>query len=142
MVSCSRFICITNCSRLWHMRCTPLHTPKALEMCKKSMPCLLQKASRCAADCKSKTTMLFIFHFLYNSEILWENFVYLFFISFVQWWKLYYIFSFFTWRTTDIERIKKKHEWWNNRFPDVLTYRLNLKNFASPFFLIRDNFMF
>ena len=29
---------------------TPLHTPKASETCKKSTPCLIKKASRCAAD--------------------------------------------------------------------------------------------
>ena len=40
----------------------PLHTPKTLEMCKKSMPCLIEKASRYAADHTFKT--FFIFHFL------------------------------------------------------------------------------
>ena len=39
------------------------------------------------------------------------------------------------------ERIKKEHEWRNNRFSDVFTYHLNPKNFASLFFLIQDNFM-
>ena len=39
------------------------HMPKTLKMCKKSWSCLTQKASRCAADHKSKTTF-FIFHFL------------------------------------------------------------------------------
>ena len=41
----------------------PLHMPKTLETCKKRMPFLIQKASRCAADRTSKTTF-FIFHFL------------------------------------------------------------------------------
>ena len=41
-----------------------LHMPETLEMCKKSMPCLIEKASRCAADCTSKRTTFFIFHFL------------------------------------------------------------------------------
>ena len=40
-----------------------------------------------------------------------------------------------------LQPMKKKHEWWNNCFSEVLTYRLNLKNFASPLFLIQDNFM-
>ena len=31
-------------------------------------------------------------------------------------------------------QIIEKHEWWNNRFSDVFTYRLNLKHFASLFF--------
>ena len=134
-------------SRLQQMRrpiaCARLYTClKHQRHAKKSMPFLIQKASRCAADHTAKTTMLFIFHFLYNTKILRENHVYLFFISLVQCWKLYYIFIFFTERTTDFERIKKKHEWWNNRFSDVFTYRLNLKNSASLFFLIQDNFMF
>ena len=59
--------------------------PKTLEICKKSMPCFIQKASRCVADRTSKTTMLFIFYFLYNTNILVENHVYIFFISLVQW---------------------------------------------------------
>ena len=41
-----------------------------------------------------------------------------------------------------LRQIKKKHEWWNNRFSDVFTYCLNLKHFASLFFLTKDNFMF
>ena len=52
------------------------------------------------------------------------------------------IFIFFTERMTDFERIKKEHEWWNNRFSDVFTYHLSLKNSASLFFLIQDNFLF
>ena len=57
---------------------------------KKSTPYLIKKASRCAADCTSKTTTLFIFHILYNTKILRENQMYLFVISLVQWWKFYY----------------------------------------------------
>ena len=67
----------------------------------KSTPYFIKKASRCAADCTSKTAAFFIFHFLYNTKILRENHVYLFVISLVQWWKLYCIYSFFTQRTTD-----------------------------------------
>ena len=85
---------------------TPLHTPKTLETCKKSTPCLIQKASRCAADRTSKTTF-FIFHFLCNTKIVRENHVYLFVIWLVQWWKLYYIYIFFTQRTTDFDRLKR-----------------------------------
>ena len=86
--------------------CTPLRTPKTIETCKKSTPCLIKKASRCAADRTSKTTF-FIFHFLYNTKILRENHVYLFVIWLVQWWKLYYIYIFFTQRTTDFDRLKR-----------------------------------
>ena len=41
----------------------PLHMPKTLETRKKSTPCLIKKASRCATDYTSKTTMFFIFQF-------------------------------------------------------------------------------
>ena len=68
------------------------------------MHCLIQKASRCAADCMSKTIMLFIFHFLYNTKIFGENHVYLFFISLFQWWKLHYIFIFFTYIKKELKR--------------------------------------
>ena len=42
---------------------TPLRTPETLETCKKSAPCLIKKASRCATNRTSKATF-FIFHFL------------------------------------------------------------------------------
>ena len=76
---------------VWNRMPTPLHMPKILETCKKNTPCLIQKASRCAADHTSKTTTLFNFHFPFTTKILGENHVYLF-ISLVQWWKLYYTF--------------------------------------------------
>ena len=38
-----------------------MHTPKTLEMCKKSMPCLIRQASKRAADRTSKTTTCFIY---------------------------------------------------------------------------------
>ena len=79
------------CTRLKHYR-----------RAKKSMPCLIKKASRCATDRTSK--MFFIFHFLYNTKILRENHVYLWL---VQWWKLYYIYIFFTQRATDFGRLKR-----------------------------------
>ena len=41
------------------------HMPETLrDVLQKNMPCLIKKASRCAADCTSKTTTFFIFHFL------------------------------------------------------------------------------
>ena len=51
--------------------CTPLRTPKTIETCKKSTPCLIKKASRCAADRTSKTTF-FIFHF-YITQRFYEK---------------------------------------------------------------------
>ena len=109
--------------RLWHMRhaiacayvCTCL---KHQWHAKKHVPCLIKKASRCVADCTSKTTTFFIFHFLYNTKILRENHVYLFVIWLVQWWKLYYIYIFFTQRMTDFDRSKRNM---NNRTIVFLT---------------------
>ena len=127
--------------RLWHEVCdctrTPLHTPKTL---RKSTSCLIKKASRCAADRTSKTTTFFIFHFLGNTKILWENCVCLLFIGSVVKTILYLHFLY----TEDnrLPQIKKKHKWWHNRFSDVFTYPFNLWHFASLFFLTKDNFMF
>ena len=63
----------------------PLHMPETLESAKKSMPCLIKKALRCAADGTSKTAKFFIFLFLSNTKLLRENHVYLFAILLVQW---------------------------------------------------------
>ena len=53
--------------KLRHVRCAIAHahlcTRFKLETCKKSMTCLIKKASRCVADCMFKTTF-FISHFL------------------------------------------------------------------------------
>ena len=97
--------------RLRHLRHVIAHARLCTRLrryrrAKKSMPCLIKKASRCATDCMSKTTVFFIFYFLYNTKILRENNVYLF-IWLVQWWKLYYIYIFFTQRTTDFGRLKR-----------------------------------
>ena len=83
--------------------CTLLNIRDVL---KKSMPCLIKKVSRCAADRTSKTTTFFIFHFLKNTKILRKNHLYLF-ISFFQWWKLCYIYIFFIQRTTDFVRLRR-----------------------------------
>ena len=64
--------------RLRHMRraiararlCTRL---KRQRRAKKSTPCLIKKASRCAADRTSKTC--FIFHFLYNTQRFYEKII-------------------------------------------------------------------
>ena len=57
----------------------PLHMPKTLETCKIT-PCFIQKASRCAADRTSKTTTLFIFHFLCNTDLTRKSCVLIFYI--------------------------------------------------------------
>ena len=106
---------------------------------KKSTPCLIKKASRCAADRTSKTT-LFVFHF-YITQRSYEKIM-----------CIYLLFDWFSGENCIIStlflhkgrqtQVKKKHEWCNNRFSDVFTYCLNLKHFASLFFLTKDNFMF
>ena len=49
-----------------------------------------------------------------------------------------YLHFFYT-KDDRLRQIKKKHEWCNNRFSDV--FCLNLKHFASLFFLTEDNFI-
>ena len=73
---------------IWGARlCTCL---KHWRLAKKSTPCLIKRASTCAADCMSKTAKFFIFPFLSSTKILQENHVYLFIILLVQWWKWHY----------------------------------------------------
>ena len=63
--------CLLQICRLWHMRhaIAPTCLSTCLSTClkqrhdKKSMPCLIEKASRCAADSTSKTAMLLSFTF-------------------------------------------------------------------------------
>ena len=116
------------CNRM----CMPLHIPKT-EMCKESTLCLIQKASRCAATCTSKTATLFIFHFLYNTKILRENHVYFLFHWFSG--ETCIIFLFFLhkkWQTS-----KKLKRNMNDGIIVFLTSScLNLKNFA--FFCLSD----
>ena len=80
------------------------------------------------ANHTSKTTTFFIFHLLQNTKILRENHVYLLFHWFSGENCITFTFS--------------SHKGWQINFSDVFTYRFNLKNFASLFFLIQDNFMF
>ena len=102
---------------------------------KKNKPCLIKKASRCAADRTSKTTTFFIFHFLVTQR------------SYGKIMCIYLLFDWFSGENCIIftfslhkgQQIKKKHERWNNRFSDVFTYCLNLKYFASLFFPTKDN---
>ena len=131
--------------RLQHMRraitrtclCTHL---KPLRCAKKSMPCLIKKASRCAADCMSKTTVFLSFTF-YITQRSYEKImcIYLF-----DWFsgENCIIFTFSLHKGRQTWQIKEKHEWWNNCFSDVFTHCLNLKHFASLFFLTKDNFIF
>ena len=101
----------------------PLHTPKTVETCKKSLPCLIQKlqshvnAKLSFTCCKTQRSYKNIFYFIGSVvKILWFYFLYV-----------------------KDDRLQKHYkETWmmNYRFSDVFTYRLNLKNFVSLFFLI------
>ena len=123
---------------------TPLHTSETSETCKKKKKkkagvVWLKKLQGVRKIPRLKQR--FSYFTSYKTQILRENYVYLFIIALVQWWKLYYIYIFLRQRTTDFNRLK-----WNMNdgtifFFDVFTYCLNVKKFTSFFFLIQDNFM-
>ena len=107
------------------MRC--MITSACLCMClkhyrraKKSMPCLIKKASWCAADCTSKTTTFYYLSLSIKHKDLTRKSVYLFvyFIGSVE--KIVFKFSSHKGRQT--WQIKRKNEWWNNH---VLTSLLS-----------------
>ena len=70
------------------------------------------------------------------SKILRENHAYLLFHWFSD--ENCIILHFLYTIDNRLQQIKKKHEWWNNRFPDVFTYCLNLIHFAFLFFLMQE----
>ena len=57
---------------------TPLHMPKT-ELCKKIIPCLVQKASRCAADCISKTSVFLSLTFHKHKDLTKKTCVFIFY---------------------------------------------------------------
>ena len=101
------------------------------------MPCLIQKASRCAADRMSKTIVFYLSLSIKHKDLMRKSCVFIFyFIGSVV--KIVFLFSLHKGRQTSKE-LKRNMKYC---FSDVFTYRLNLKNFVSLFFLIQDNFMF
>ena len=66
--------------RLWHMRCAPLHKPKTLETCKKSMPCLIQKASRCATGRTSKTSVFYLALSIKHKDLTRKSCMFIFYL--------------------------------------------------------------
>ena len=85
--------------RLWHMRHAITHTCLSthLKHAKKSMQkkaCLVlfKKLQGVWQIARLKQQRFLSFTFCITTKILRENHVYLFFISLVKWWKLYYIF--------------------------------------------------
>ena len=79
----------------WDYTHMPLHMPKTLEMCKKSMPCLIKKLQGVwqIAHLKQQRFLSLTF---YKTQRSYKKIVYLFVISLVQWWRFYYVFIFFT----------------------------------------------
>ena len=67
------------------------------------MPCLIQKASRCAADRMPKTATFFIFHFLQNTKILLENYVFIIFFHWFSGENCMFLLSFHKGRQTSKE---------------------------------------
>ena len=85
---------------------TPLHTSKT-DVLKKACLVWLKRLQgvRQIAHLKQQRFLSFTF---YKTQRSYEKIVYLFVISLVQWWKLYYIYISFTQRTTDFDRLKKE----------------------------------
>ena len=126
--------------RLWHMRraiararlCTCL---KHQRRAKKSSPCLIQKASRCAEDRTSKSTLLSFT--LYKAHRSYKKIVCIYLLF--HWFRVKIvlcIYIFFTQRTTDFNRLKRNM---NDGTIFLLTSYclINPKIFGSLFFLIR-----
>ena len=112
--------CLCTCLKCWRRA-------------KKSRPCLIKKPSRCATDRTSKTATFFIFRFLYDTKKKKKNHVYLFLIWLVQWWKLHYIYIFFTQKTTDFDKLKRNMSDWAIFFLTYLLIALTW-NILLPFF--------
>ena len=135
--------CNVHKCRLWQMRhviaCTRFYTRlKIRDVWKKTLSSLIQKASRCAADCTSKIATLFSFTF-YITQRSYEKTMCIYFLF--HWFSdencIIFLFSLHKERQTSKE-LKRNM----NDGTIVFTYRLNLKNSSSLFFLIQDNFMF
>ena len=98
--------------RLQHMgaiACACLCThPKLYRCAKKSTPCLIKKASRCAADHMSKTTTFFIFCF-YKIQRSYEKIMCIcYFIGSLV--KIVLYLHFLYTKEERLQQIKKKHE--------------------------------
>ena len=107
-------VCSLVPNRLRHMRCVITRARlctclKHWRHAKKSTPCLIKRASRCATDRMSKTTMFFIFHFLYNTDLMRKSCVIISYLigSVVK--TVLYLHFLYT-KDDRLPQIKKKHE--------------------------------
>ena len=86
---------------------TPLHTPKTLDMLKKSTPCLIKKASRCAADRTSKTTFLSFTFYVTHKDFTRKSCVFICcLIGSVVRIVLHFLYT----KEERLRQIKKKHD--------------------------------
>ena len=102
------------------------HLCMRIKRAKKSIPCLIKKASRCAADSTSKTR--FLSPTFCKIQRSYDKITCIcYFIGSLVKIKLHLHFLYR--KDNRLQQIKKKHEWWNNHFFDIFTYHLNLKIF-------------
>ena len=120
---------------------TPMHTSKILGRCKKKAHLVWLKKLQGVRKIARLKQQRFLSLTLHKTHRSYEKIMCIcYFIGSVV--KIVLYLHFLYTKDGRLQQIKKKHEWWNNLFSDVFTYCLNLKNFASLFFLIQDNFMF
>ena len=88
-----------------HMR-TPLHPPKTPETCKKKKACLVWLKKLWGVQQIARLKRFFYLPLSIKYKDLTRKSC-VFVISFVQCWKLYYIYIFSTQRTTDFDKLKR-----------------------------------
>ena len=84
---------------------TPLNMPKMLDVLKKAHLLWLKRLQGVWQISHLKQQCFLSFTF-YITQRSYEKIVYLFVVWLVQWWKLYYIYIFFTQKITDFDRLK------------------------------------
>ena len=99
----------------------PLHTPKTLETSKKSIPCLIKKASRCVIDRMSKTKNVFHLSLsIKHKDLTRKSCVFIcYFIGSVV--KIVLYFYFLYTKDNKLQKIKKNmkvlsHSWMEQSF--------------------------
>ena len=117
----------------------PLHMPKTLETCKKSTPCLIQKASKCAADCTSKTSVFYLSLSIKHKYLTRKSSVFIFYFIGEN---CMFLFSLHKERQTSKE-LKRNMNGGTIVFLTSLLIVLTWKIlFFLFFFLIQDNLLF
>ena len=88
---------------------TSLHTPKTLEIGKKSTPCLIKKASRCAADRTSNNNVFYLSLSIKHKVLPRKSCVFIcYFIGSVV--KIVLYLHFIYTKDDRLRQIKKKYE--------------------------------